>query len=93
MAMPIVTPTARVYIMHSHNEAHAARVLCRYEWCDIDEGVEVMSELVEEVMEISFSIVYSHYLEEQAFPHSVNDAKHSLLKIIEVTCLNENVIT
>ena len=91
--MPIVTPTctARVY-MHSHNETHTARVLCRYEWCDIDEGVEVVSELVEEVTEISFSIVYSHYLEEQAFPHSVNDAKHSLLKIIEVTCLNEDVI-
>ena len=47
----------------------------------------MVSELVEEVTEIAFSVVYSHYLEEQAFPHSVNDAKHSLLKIIEVYTL------
>ena len=47
----------------------------------------MVSELVEEVTEIAFSVVYSHYLEEQAFPHSVDDAKHSLLKIIEVYIL------
>ena len=52
--------------------------------CAKVEGVEVVSELVEEVTEIAFSVVYSHYLEEQAFPHSVDDAKHSLLKVIEV---------
>ena len=46
--------------------------------------MEIVSELVEEVCEVAFSIVYSHYLEEQAFPHSVEDARHSLLKIIEV---------
>ena len=51
---------------------------------EVDEGVEIVSELVKEVCEVAFSIVYSHYLEEQAFPHSVDDAKHSLLKIIEV---------
>ena len=57
---------------------------CRLKLLEIDEGVEIVSELVEEVCEIAFSIVYSHYLEEQAFPHSVEDAKHSLMKIIEV---------
>jgi hypothetical protein len=70
--------------------------LFRCEWCDADEGVEVVSELVEEATEIAFSVVYSHYLEEQAFPHSVNDAKHSLLKIIEVyvlgKCMCDNII-
>ena len=44
----------------------------------------MVSELVEEVTKIAFSVVYSHYLEEQAFPHSVGDTKHSLLKIIEL---------
>ena len=57
----------------------------------MDEGVEIVCELVEEVCEIAFSIVYSHYLEEQAFPHSVDDAKHSLLKIIEVKYLQHVV--
>ena len=69
---------------HMHTHPLHARVLCRSEWCGVDEGVEIVCELVEEVAEIAFSVVYSHYLEEQAFPHSVTDAKHSLLKIIEV---------
>ena len=53
-------------------------------WGDVDEGVEIVCELVEEVCEVAFSIVYSHYLEEQAFPHTVQNAKQSLVKIIEV---------
>ena len=63
--------------MHTHTHKRA-------QLFEVDEGVEIVSELVEEVCEVAFSIVYSHYLEEQAFPHSVDDAKHSLLKIIEV---------
>ena len=74
---------------HTCTHTHTHSLLHMYcvgvpEWCGVDEGVEVVCELVEEVAEIAFSIVYSHYLEQQAFPHSVSDAKHSLLKIIEV---------
>ena len=41
---------------------HNNIILCRCKWCDADEGVEVVSELVEEVTEIAFiySVVYSH---------------------------------
>ena len=48
------------------------------------EGTEIATELVNEVFEVAFSVIYSHYLEKQAFPHTVADAKHSLLRIIEV---------
>ena len=49
-----------------------------------NDGTEIASELVNEVCEVAFSIVYSHYLEKQAFPHAINEAKGSLLQIIEV---------
>ena len=72
--------------MCAHMHTHPLHVYCVGvpEGCGVNEGVEVVCELVEEVAKITFSIVYSHYLEEQAFPYSVNDAKHSLLKVIEV---------
>ena len=66
---------------------------CRTELQSIEEGIEIVCELVEEVCEVSFSIVYSHYLEEQAFPHSVDDAKDSLLKIIEVHARGHTVFS
>lgn len=80
----IIITCIHVHATCTHTTRSRCACTCRCGWCDIDEGVEVVSELVEEVTEIAFSIVYSHYLEEQAFPHSVNDAKHSLIKIIEV---------
>ena len=62
---------------HTHTHTPSAHVPCGSDWYDVD-GVEVVCDRVEEVAEIAFSIVYSHYLEEQAFPDSVDDAKHSL---------------
>ena len=50
------------------------------------EGVEAASQLVDEVFELAYSVVYAHYLEEQAVPYTVSQAKHSLLQIIEASC-------
>lgn len=48
------------------------------------EGTEIAVEIVTEVCEVAFNIVYSHYLERQAFPHTITETKQSLLQIIEV---------
>ncbi len=58
--------------------------MSRLELLSRADGTEIATDIVTEVCEVAFSIIYSHYLEKQAFPHTINDARHSLLKIIEV---------
>ncbi len=59
-------------------------MMSRLDLLSCADGTEIATEIVTEVCEVAFSIIYSDYLEKQAFPHAVNDAKHSLLEIIEV---------
>ena len=49
-----------------------------------EEGSVIAAELVNEVVEVAFSIVYTHYLERHSFPYTVQQARRSLLQIIEV---------
>ena len=46
--------------------------------------MEIGADLVNEVFELAFSIVYTQYLEAQSFPYTVQEAKRSLLQVIEV---------
>ena len=46
--------------------------------------MEIVADLVNEVFEVAFSIVYTQYLEAQSFPYTVQEAKRSLLQVIEV---------
>ena len=54
--------------------------------------MEAASQLVDEVFELAYSVVYAHYLEEQAVPYTVSQAKHSLLQIIEASCCTSVVL-
>ena len=49
--------------------------------------MEIGADLVNEVFELAFSIVYTQYLEAQSFPYTVQEAKRSLLQVIEVCTL------
>ena len=49
--------------------------------------MEIGADLVNEVFELAFSIVYTKYLEAQSFPYTVQEAKRSLLQVIEVRTL------
>lgn len=46
--------------------------------------MEIVADLVNEVFDVAFSIVYTQYLEAQSFPYTVQEAKTSLLQVIEV---------
>ena len=50
----------------------------------MDDGVEMVCEMVEEITENAYKIVYDHYLTEHAFPYAINDAKETILRIITV---------
>ncbi len=65
--------------------------MSRLELLSRADGTEIATDIVTEVCEVAFSIIYSHYLEKQAFPHTINDARHSLLKIIEVRKTSDSV--
>ena len=49
--------------------------------------MEIGADLANEVFEVAFSIVYTQYLEAQSFPYTVQEAKKSLLQVIEVRTL------
>ena len=57
---------------------------CRLQLLEREEPVEIVVDLVNEVFEVAFSIVYTQYLEAQSFPYTVQEAKRSLLQVIEV---------
>ena len=44
----------------------------------------VAGEVIDGLVDLAFTVWQDHYLEEQAFPHTIQTAKTSLLQIIEV---------
>ena len=63
-------------------------VLYREELLGVEEGVCVVCQLVEELVEKASNIVYDHYLEEASFAYSVQDAKDICLKTLAVRDFN-----
>jgi hypothetical protein len=63
---------------------HCHYCLCRDDLIAIDDGVEVVYELVEEVVNRATSIVFERYIEAEIYPYAVRDVKESILRIISV---------
>ncbi len=57
----------------------------RNDLIDIDEGVGIVCEIVEEVVEKASKIIYERYLDGELFSYAVQRAKESILKIIGVS--------
>ena len=50
-----------------------------------EESLDVAGEVVQGLLDLAFSLGQEHYLEEEAFSYTVEEARLSLLQIIEVT--------
>ena len=57
----------------------------RLELLHSEESVVVAGEVIKGLLDLAFTLYQDHYLEEQAFPHTIQAAKASLLQIIEAS--------
>ena len=86
------THTTHTHTTHTHTHTHTHRHHThthtphthRLQLLEREESVEAAVELVHEVFEVAFSVVYAHYLETQSFPYTVQEASKSLLQIVQV---------
>ena len=62
----------------------ASLILHRRDLVCGEESAVVAGEVVEGLVDLAFTVWQDHYLEEQAFPHTIQATKSSLLQIIEV---------
>lgn len=63
---------------------HLFIYFCREELLNVEDGVDVVCEVVEEVVEKASSVVYDHYLDEATFPFAVQDAREIILRTLAV---------
>lgn len=61
----------------------------RNELISIDEGVEIVCEIVEDVVAMASDIVLDHYLENKKFSYAVLEAKKEILQFIGVSSCME----
>ena len=67
------------------NQSYTCIFSFRDELIAVDDGVEIVYELMEDVIGRASSIVFEHYIEAEVYPYAIQDVKTSILKIIAVT--------
>lgn len=79
MTSRVINPCMYMYVLCSSSLTY------RLELLHSEESVVVAGEVIEGLLDLAFTLYQDHYLEEQAFPHTIQAAKASLLQIIEAS--------
>ena len=51
---------------------------------EVEESQEFVWEIIDEVFDNTLKIIYKNYLDSQAVPYTINEARKAMLHIIEV---------